>query len=439
MQISIQETSHFSFVQHHATSGEMRLPVSLILLAQLTAPAVGHISHLTQVPLHSNDPINGEDRSCLLLSPLLCLHMRLIEHESITGNEKGVGDWLASYLEKAGLTVQKQEVSKDRFNVLAYPGDDPKTDILVTSHIDTVPPYWDYKYKSKGKDTHPDNRGSDEIWGRGSVDAKACVAAQTIAVLQLLKDGAVSAKDGLSHKPSVSLLFVVGEETTGDGMKYFSAHKPHNYSAVIFGEPTEGKLASGHKGMLGFSIHVKGKAAHSGYPWLGVSANNVLVEALAKLQVIEEWLPSSDKYGLTTVNVGRIEGGVAANVVAEEAFAKLAVRIADETPAVVKKLIEDGLASTVDETEKKGGKMWFEYTVEGYPPVDIDDDIDGFNSTTVNYGTDVPNLEGNHKRYLYGPGSIFVAHSDHEHLKRGELERAVVDYKKIIETVSTRL
>lgn len=43
-----------------------------------------------------------------------------------------------------------------------------------------------------------------------------------------------------------------------------------------------------------------------------------------------------------------------------------------------------------------------------------------------------PNLEGKHKRYLYGAGSILVAHSDHEHLTVAELEHAVKDYKKII-------
>lgn len=50
----------------------------------------------------------------------------------------------------------------------------------------------------------------------------------------------------------------------------------------------------------------------------------------------------------------------------------------------------------------------------------------------VNYGTDIPSLDGDHKRYLYGPGSILVAHSDHEHLKIGDLEKAVEGYKVLI-------
>jgi acetylornithine deacetylase len=71
-------------------------------------------------------------------SDLLDLHRNLIEIDSITGNEKKVGEWLSSYLEEHGLTVEKQYVSDDRFNVFAYPGKSRETKILVSSHIDTV-------------------------------------------------------------------------------------------------------------------------------------------------------------------------------------------------------------------------------------------------------------------------------------------------------------
>ena len=57
----------------------------------------------------------------------------------------------------------------------------------------------------------------------------------------------------------------------------------------------------------------------------------------------------------------------------------------------------------------------------------------GFDTIVVNYGTDIPNLNGDHKRYLYGPGSILVAHSDHEHLTASDLKDAVEGYKKLIQ------
>ena len=255
------------------------------------------------------------------------------------------------------------------------------------------------------------------------MDAKGSVAAQIIALLSLQEELPPSA---------VSLLFVVGEETGGDGMRYFSANAPHSYDAVIFGEPTEGKLVCGHKGMLSFTIKVQGKAAHSGYPWLGVSANDVLAEALEKMLKLRQHLPWSEKYGNTTMNIGRVEGGVAANVVAEAAKAQFAVRLAAGTPTVVKGMIVSALQGVKARVEELGGSLEIEWGSEGYPPVDINCDVKGFDKITVNYGTDIPNLKGTHKKYLYGPGSIFVAHSDHEALKFEELERAVVDYKKLI-------
>jgi acetylornithine deacetylase len=56
----------------------------------------------------------------------------------------------------------------------------------------------------------------------------------------------------------------------------------------------------------------------------------------------------------------------------------------------------------------------------------------GFETIVVNYGTDIPNLKGSHTRYLYGPGSILVAHSEKEGLTVGDLEEAVEGYKNLI-------
>ena len=56
----------------------------------------------------------------------------------------------------------------------------------------------------------------------------------------------------------------------------------------------------------------------------------------------------------------------------------------------------------------------------------------GFETVIAKYGTDVPNLKGDHVKYLYGPGTILVAHGDDEALRVRDLEEAVEGYKKII-------
>ena len=56
----------------------------------------------------------------------------------------------------------------------------------------------------------------------------------------------------------------------------------------------------------------------------------------------------------------------------------------------------------------------------------------GFDTMVASYGTDVPLLKGDFTRYLYGPGTILVAHGPNENLTVGDLEQSVEGYKKLI-------
>ena len=299
------------------------------------------------------------DEGAISSSPLLSLHKDLIEIESISGNENHVGRYLIEYLTNYNFTVETQlveplesldrERQPPRYNILAYPGESRNTRILVSSHIDTVPPFWPYEV-----------RAGHDVWGRGSVDAKGCVAAQITAVQELLASDEIEAGDA-------SLLFVVGEEIGGDGMRKAN-DLGLKWETVIFGEPTELKLASGHKGTLGFSITAKGKAGHSGYPWLGESANSMILPALMALDKIE--LPSSQKYGNSTLNIGRMEGGVAGNVIAETATADIQIRLAAGTAEEARKVILQ-VVNTIDD------RLEVNFHAKGYGPVYIDSDVEG--------------------------------------------------------------
>lgn len=78
----------------------------------------------------------------LLNHPVIDLHRKICEIESITGNEASVAGALVSYLQQKGFTVEKQLVpshySQERFNVLAYYGSKRDTKICLSSHIDVV-------------------------------------------------------------------------------------------------------------------------------------------------------------------------------------------------------------------------------------------------------------------------------------------------------------
>ncbi|KAL2427323.1 carboxypeptidase [Exophiala dermatitidis] len=403
-------------------------------------------------------------------SPLLSLHRAICEVESITDNELAVGKLITSLLEAHNFTVKTQSVpppgatnsTKERLNIYAYPNPSkyavsggkaasldspPKPKVVLSSHIDTVPPHIPYSLSLPGHRHHKDDTSKSSrrkdilISGRGTVDDKACVAVQIQAVLDLLAEQSEGHDQNRSiiNPSDVALLFVVGEEKRGDGMKHFSASELYkqtnaDYKAILFGEPTEGKLAAGHKGITMVSIKAHGKAAHSGYPWLGRSANSMILPALTVLDKLgdipeeEGGLPRSEKYGKSTVNVGYMQGGVAANVVPEFATADVTFRLAGGTAEQVRKIVTDAIRS-VDPDEQ----LELDFS-QGYGPVPLDADVEGFDTITVNFGTDIPNLkvaEGV-KRYLYGPGTILVAHGDNEGLTVGELEEALEGYKKLV-------
>ncbi|KAF7715496.1 Carboxypeptidase [Penicillium ucsense] len=443
------------------------------LTSLLAAAAVVAVSHASPHPAldqqqalgslqEAHRTIVGEkaDQSIeelLQHDPLLSFHRDLVSIESISGNEHDVGIFVADFLRAKNFTVVKQKVApvkkkgdvpdnddetpKTRYNIYAYPSSlqEPPS-ILVTSHIDTVPPFIPYSvHKPESATSRSESVDDHVIAGRGSVDAKGSVAAQVYAVLETLE---------ANPDARLGLLFVVGEEIGGDGMKTFSESEINSKSAyhtVIFGEPTEAKLVSGHKGMLGFEVLAHGKAAHSGYPWLGKSAVSAILPALSRvdqlgnLPVSQGGLPSSDKYGNTTLNIGTIRAGVATNVVPASARADVAVRLAAGTPEEAREIIRRAVKDATREVEADV-EVDFSNHNEAYSPQDLDTDVDGFEVMPVNYGTDVPNLtvRDGVKRYLYGPGSIFVAHGDNEALTVRDMKDAVKGFKKLIDAALER-
>lgn len=317
---------------------------------------------------------------------LLDLHKELVAVESISGNEGMVGRLLHSRLESRGFRLRKQPVAlrpgvrakgfggvggggPDRFNLLAWKGGDAQRSVarvVVTSHLDVVPPYLPYLFDGG----RPVTRRT-VLRGRGSVDAKASIAAMVIAMEQLLAGRAIA-------PDAVMLVFVVGEEVDGEGMRVFSAspERPRPLDAVVFGEPTDNRLACGHKGALLCQLVAAGTPGHSGYPWLGKSANELLVSALHRL--IEADLGSSPDFGNTTVNIGQLEGGVASNVIAERALANIAVRVAAGSEADGAAHVVAKIQSMLRQVDRTALALKCD---PGYGPVSCDCKVPGEPST----------------------------------------------------------
>ena len=318
------------------------------------------------------------------------LTLGLMRIDSTSGREGEVIQFTQATLESRGWTVRRIPVSEGRDNILASLVEAPL--VTLSTHLDTVPPY-----------IAPRVDGG-RVWGRGACDAKGIAAAMICAADRLMARGV-----------PVALLFVVGEETTHDGAHAANAW-PTTSRALIDGEPTESTLAVGTKGALRLIFRAEGVAAHSAYPHLGRSAIHTLLDVLGDVRALE--LPRDPVLGDSTLNVGVIAGGVADNVVAAEAHARVMIRLvsdADDVLAHVRAVVRD----RVEIRE-----------VVRVPTVRLAT-IDGFSTSVVAYATDVPVLSAWGTPYLFGPGSINVAHRDDEHVEIEELYAAIDAYERL--------
>jgi acetylornithine deacetylase len=312
------------------------------------------------------------------------LARQLIDIDSTTGHEAEVAAVLAGYLRRRGYSVLEQPLENGRSNVIAAAGD---PHLVFSTHVDCVPLFF------------PSRLDGGLLYGRGACDAKGILAAQVAAAERLRAAG----------ETRVGLVFVAGEERGSDGARAANQiASPSQF--LINGEPTDNRLASATRGVLRVRLVATGRAAHSGYPELGESAVEKLLDATRALRDAS-W-PSDDLLGVTHYTIGLISGGVAHNVVPPHAEAEVTFRTVGHHDAL-RKVLRGVVCDRVS----------IEELVE-VPPVRLQT-MPGFETDVFAYTTDIPLLTGWGTPLLMGPGSIHVAHTDREHVRLDELSRAV--------------
>lgn len=160
--------------------------------------------------------------------------------------------------------------------------------------------------------------------------------------------------------------------------------------------------------------------SHSGYPYLGKSATQLLINALNDLTAAQ-W-PESDLLGSSTLNIGKIEGGAGYNILAAEASALCSLRVAADLPGI-KRQIADIVARHSDV------ELRFRHE---YPETLLEWEFEGLEAAPMSFGTDVPRLKGDHRKVLYGPGSIQVAHGKDESIKISEIMDSIKVNKRLV-------
>ena len=233
----------------------------------------------------------------------------IIEINSYTKNKDGVdknGEIFKTWLEELSFECQTHKRDKigNHLHFISKKKEGKK--LLLLGHLDTVFP----------PETFEEFR-EDENWiyGPGVCDMKGGNYVALMALRNTFKE--------FGKIENIDFLLVSDEETGSDDSKYLTAKLAPNYDYCLVFEAAgkNGEVAIARKGVGTFFIDIEGKAAHAGNHYIdGIDAN---LEASYKLQ---ELVKLTDLEQGTTVNVGKIEGGIGANTISPKAKLTFEIR-----------------------------------------------------------------------------------------------------------------
>ncbi len=171
--------------------------------------------------------------------------------------------------------------------------------IIWNGHVDVVPGH---------KEQFSPIEEGDKLYGRGSADMKAGVAAMMQAFVEL---------DGAALPREVHLHIVTDEEIGGRHTSKWLVDQGHYGDFVICGEPTHLKIGLQSKGILRMDLTFKGKPAHGSRPWEGINAIESAMKFHAGMKDLPFRKESTEYYKQPSVNLPIINAGDRYNVVPE--------------------------------------------------------------------------------------------------------------------------
>lgn len=310
--------------------------------------------------------------------------------------------------------------------------------IVLAGHTDVVPVQRD---RWQSDPFHLTER-EGKLYGRGACDMKAFIAC-ALAFIEGL-----SARNLIGNlKEPLRLALTYDEEITMEGaerlIEWLQARgiRP---AWVWIGEPTMMTPVDAHKGVAEYGVKITGKACHSGLPHLGLSAVACacdLAQAIMGAQRRKESAPFANSRftpPYTTFNVGKIEGGQAANIIAGSCSMSWQVRAhpGDEPAQAQRQKIESALQATWSELFAKTPGTGLETMIVcDIPPLEPTPDNPaiaalgkalGREPKTVSFATEggifqkIAFPEQTHV-VICGPGDIAVAHTDYEYVTPEQL------------------
>lgn len=341
-------------------------------------------------------------------------------------------DFVEEYLDRPGIRHERLASPEgDRANLIVArcpTRDAGREGLLLCGHGDVVPA------EEEGWEGDPFTlrADGDRLIARGACDMKGFLA---LAVNRL------AVADGARLQRPLALLVTYDEEVGTLGARAYAEAGGGSItlpSRTIVGEPTGLRPVRLHKGHLRLRLVTTGVPAHSAYPDLGRSAVEPAARAILALAELDQRLrredsPVVDRFSeapYSSLNIGRVVGGTAANVIPDRCEVLIGVRLLPGTdPGEMTTRVEKAVREAIGEED------WVLETVGLSPPMETAPDSDLFQAlqaeggdTTdqgVGFATDAGWLQQmGHACVIFGPGSIEVAHRPNEWIDAGELTRA---------------
>lgn len=348
-------------------------------------------------------------------------------------------DHIQSYLGNFGIDSRlTHNESGTKANLWATIGPNIAGGVVLSGHIDVVP----VDGQDWSKPAFSMWQNDDKLYGRGVVDMKGFVAIALALVPLMLRQ---------ELKTPIHLAFSYDEEVGCIGVRRLINDVKNNLPlprAVIIGEPTSMKIIGGHKGSRSLTSVVRGVPAHSSDPRLGSNSIMATARLVSYLEALQKKLqdaadpdsPFDPPY--TTIDLGKINGGTANNIIPEFTTIDWGMRIipTDDGEAIENR-VRDFIANEIDPILKNveafdtpvetAGVETTLYNV--VPPLVPDTNSDAEqlirhltglnNSGVVSFGTEAGLFQqAGIAAVVFGPGSIEQAHQPDEYIEIDQIK-----------------
>ena len=354
-------------------------------------------------------------------------------------------EWVSNLLASFGVkTTILQNEDGTRANLFATTGEEEHGGIMLSGHTDVVP--------TEGQDWQTDpfklTKLDGKLFGRGTADMKGFCA----SAIKILCDAS-----NKKLKTPIHLALSFDEEIGCIGVRSLIdmlKESPIKPQMCIVGEPTLLAVASGHKGKIALRTTCKGVEGHSALAPLALNALHLGVDFVNIIRNIQNEIIKNGKkdndYDIpyTTLHVGKMQGGVALNIVPNICTIDWEIRnLASDDPTAIIKQVKKYVDTLLSNYQNPKAEIYWE-ELFSYPGLgtDLDADIISFvrsltgtnNTIKVAFGTEggLFHNEVGIPTVICGPGSMLQGHKPNEFISVEQMNRCDLMMANLLKNIS---